>query len=66
MRLVVSKEKDKIGSLFSLICSLKSQAAIVFCNHRDAAERISDTLNEKEYTQRITMEEWIKMSVNAH
>ena len=47
MKLVVSKEKDKIGSLFNLICSLKSQAAIVFCNHRDAAERISDTLNEK-------------------
>ena len=47
MKLVVSKEKDKIGSLFNLICSLKSQSALVFCNHRDAAERISDTLNEK-------------------
>jgi superfamily II DNA/RNA helicase len=47
MKLVVSKEKDKIGSLYHLICSLKSEAAIVFCNHRDAAERISDTLNEK-------------------
>lgn len=47
MKMVVSKEKDKIGSLFTLICSLKSQSAIVFCNHRDAAERISDTLNEK-------------------
>ena len=47
MKLVVSKEKDKINSLFNLICSLKSEAAIVFCNHRDAAERISDTLNEK-------------------
>ena len=47
IKLVVSKEKDKLGSLFQLICSLKSQAAIVFCNHRDAAERISDTLNEK-------------------
>jgi ATP-dependent RNA helicase DeaD len=46
-KLVVSKEKDKLGSLFSLICSLKSQSAIVFCNHRDAAERISDTLCEK-------------------
>jgi ATP-dependent RNA helicase DeaD len=46
-KLVISKEKDKIGSLFNLICSLKSQQAIVFCNHRDAAERISDTLNEK-------------------
>jgi len=46
-KMVVSKEKDKLGSLFKLICSLKSQSAIVFCNHRDAAERISDTLCEK-------------------
>jgi superfamily II DNA/RNA helicase len=47
MKLIISKEKDKIGSLFNLICSLKSQSALVFCNHRDAAERISDALNEK-------------------
>ncbi len=46
-KLVISKEKDKIGSLFNLICSLKSQSALVFCNHRDAAERISGSLNEK-------------------
>ena len=46
-KMVVSKDKDKLGSLFNLICSLKSQSAIVFCNHRDATERISDTLNEK-------------------
>ncbi len=47
IQLVVSKEKDKIGTLFNLICSLKSQSALIFCNHRDAAERISDALNEK-------------------
>lgn len=47
MKMVVSKEKDKIDALFHLICSLKSESAIIFCNHRDAAERISDTLNEK-------------------
>jgi superfamily II DNA/RNA helicase len=47
VKMVLSKEKDKINSLFHLLCSLKSQSAIVFCNHRDAAERISDTLNEK-------------------
>ncbi|WP_348797011.1 DEAD/DEAH box helicase [Flavobacterium adhaerens] len=46
-KLVVSPSKDKLNTLFSLICSLNSQSAIVFCNHRDAAERISDTLNEK-------------------
>ena len=33
--------------MFNLICSLKSQSAIVFCNYLDAAERISDSLNEK-------------------
>ena len=47
MKMVVSKEKDKIGSLFNLICSLKSESALIFCNHRDAAERISDSLNKK-------------------
>ncbi len=47
MKMVVSERKIKSGSLFNLICSLKSESAIVFCNHRDAAERISDTLNEK-------------------
>ncbi|RXR16234.1 DEAD/DEAH box helicase [Flavobacterium amnicola] len=47
MKMVVSKEKDKINSLFQLICSLQSEQAIIFCNHRDAAERISDTLTEK-------------------
>ena len=46
-KLVVSKDKDKLQALFNLICSLQSEQAIVFCNHRDAAERISDTLNEK-------------------
>jgi len=47
MKMVLSQNKDKIESLFQLICSLKSESAIIFCNHRDAAERISDTLNEK-------------------
>jgi len=46
-KLVFSKEKDKLNTLFQLICSLQSESAIIFCNHRDAAERISDILNEK-------------------
>ena len=47
-KIVMSKEKDKIESLFHLLCSLNSEAALVFCNHREAAERISELLNEKE------------------
>lgn len=46
LKKVVSPSKDKIEILFRLLCSLRSENAIIFCNHRDAAERISETLNE--------------------
>ncbi len=46
-KMVISKDKDKIDSLFYLLCSLNSEAALVFCNYREVAERISDLLNEK-------------------
>ena len=42
-----SKSKDKIDSLFQLICSLNSEAAIIFCNHREAVERIHEMLTQK-------------------
>jgi superfamily II DNA/RNA helicase len=47
VKIVVSKSKDKIDALFQIICSLNSEAAIVFCNHRDAVERINDMLTAK-------------------
>ncbi|MFD1817853.1 DEAD/DEAH box helicase [Pseudarcicella hirudinis] len=46
MKIVISEEKDKVNTLFDLICSLNSEAALIFCNHRDAAERTSELLNE--------------------
>lgn len=47
IKLVLSPEKDKIESLLQLICSLGSEPALIFCNHREVAERISDLLNKK-------------------
>lgn len=47
IRKIVSPEKDKIESLFRLICSLNSEPALIFCNHREVSERISDLLNKK-------------------
>lgn len=44
---VISPEKDKIESLFHLICSLNSEPALIFCNHREVTERICDLLNKK-------------------
>lgn len=47
IKLVLSPEKDKIESLFQLICSLNSEPALIFCNHREVTERISNLLNKK-------------------
>lgn len=42
-----SDDKDKIETLFRLICKLGNRSTIVFCNHRDAVERTSTLLKEK-------------------
>ena len=47
VKLVLSPEKDKIETLFNLICSLDSEPALIFCNHREVTERISDLLIPK-------------------
>ncbi len=47
IKVVYSPENDKIDTLFRLICSLNSEAALVFLNHREAAERTSELLNER-------------------
>ncbi len=47
MKLVISEDRDKVYSLFQLICSLNSESALIFSNHRDACERTSEYLNDK-------------------
>ena len=47
IKLVHSKEKDKIDTLFNLLCQIGGQSCIVFCNHRESVERVSTLLKEK-------------------
>jgi superfamily II DNA/RNA helicase len=44
---VLSEEKDKIDSLFNLLCQIGSRPTIIFCNHRDSVERVNALLLEK-------------------
>jgi superfamily II DNA/RNA helicase len=44
---VLSPEKDKIETLYNLLCTLGSSSSIVFCNHRDAVDRVYKLLAEK-------------------
>jgi superfamily II DNA/RNA helicase len=43
-KVVVAEAADKLEALFALICKIGDRATLVFCNHREAVERISDTL----------------------
>lgn len=47
IKTVLSDEKDKLQTLFRLICSLGNRSAIIFCNHREAVERTSNLLSSK-------------------
>lgn len=41
---IVSEAADKLETLFSLICKIGDKATLVFCNHREAVDRISGVL----------------------
>ncbi len=47
IKTVLSNEKDKIETLFNLICFLGNRSTIVFCNHREAVERTNNLLVDK-------------------
>jgi superfamily II DNA/RNA helicase len=44
IKIVNSPAADKLDTLFSLICKIGNKATLVFCNHREAVDRISDLL----------------------
>lgn len=46
IQIVFSADKDKIETLFKLICYIGNRSAIVFCNHRESVERTSNFLSE--------------------
>ncbi|PXX97913.1 helicase [Marinifilum breve] len=46
-RKVMANDKDKLDALYRLICTVGDQPGLVFCNHRDAVERIADLLKEQ-------------------
>ncbi len=43
---ILSPERDKLGTLYNLICHAGNEATLVFCNHREATERVSLYLTE--------------------
>ena len=47
LKIIKAEKTDKIEALFNLICHIGNKPTIVFCNHRDAVDRISDLLHHR-------------------
>ncbi|RYZ55491.1 MAG: DEAD/DEAH box helicase [Sphingobacteriales bacterium] len=47
LKIVRSALKDKADTLFDLLCQIGGSSTIIFCNHREAAERAGTLLKEK-------------------
>ena len=44
LKLVISPEKDKIDTLFELLCHIGAESTLIFCNNRESAERVNELL----------------------
>jgi len=47
IKAVRAKETDKLEILIRLVCHLGNESTLVFCNHREAVDRISELLSEE-------------------
>jgi superfamily II DNA/RNA helicase len=46
---VMSPVKDKLETLYRLLCTLGSKSTLVFCNHRESVERVGKYLQSQKY-----------------
>lgn len=47
LKYIKAKDNDKLQILFSLLCKLQNKSSLIFCNHREAVDRVSGLLSEK-------------------
>ncbi|MCT4141737.1 DEAD/DEAH box helicase [Elizabethkingia anophelis] len=44
---VITTAEEKLDALFHLICKIGNKRTLIFCNHREAVDRISELLKDK-------------------
>ena len=50
VQVLKTSDKDKLDSLFQLLCHLGARPTIIFCNHRESVGRTSEALTERGIT----------------
>jgi len=53
LKKVLTTAEDKLDTLFELICKIGEKTMLIFCNHRETVDRISDLLIDKDLAHDI-------------
>ncbi|RZK80003.1 MAG: DEAD/DEAH box helicase [Pedobacter sp.] len=53
LKKVLTTAADKLDTLFQLICKVGDKTTLIFCNHRETVDRISDLLIDKDLAHDI-------------
>ncbi|TCD03931.1 DEAD/DEAH box helicase [Pedobacter psychroterrae] len=53
LKKVLTTAADKLDTLFQLICKIGYKTTLIFCNHRETVDRISDLLIDKDLAHDI-------------
>jgi superfamily II DNA/RNA helicase len=53
LKKIVTTAEDKLETLFKLICKIGEHPTLIFCNHRETVDRISDLLIDKDLAHDI-------------
>ncbi|WP_410478558.1 DEAD/DEAH box helicase [Pedobacter gandavensis] len=53
LKKVLTTAADKLDTLFQLICKIGHKTTLIFCNHRETVDRISDLLIDKDLAHDI-------------
>jgi len=53
LKKIMTTAEDKLDTLFELICKIGNKTTLIFCNHRETVDRISDLLIDKDLAHDI-------------
>jgi len=53
LKKIITTAEDKLDALFNLICKIGAETSLIFCNHRETVDRISDLLIDKDLAHDI-------------
>jgi superfamily II DNA/RNA helicase len=53
LKAVRAEENDKLEALFKLVCLIEDSATLIFCNHREAVDRISELLKNRDLEHEV-------------